>query len=212
MDRRCFMNKKLLIIGANGHGKVVADIAQRTNKYEDIVFIDDNENIKECVGKAVVGSTKELEQYVDEYDMFVAIGNTSIRNMILDKLIQINASVPILIHPNAIVGMNVEIGMGTVVMAGAIINPAVKIGVGCIINTGATVDHDCVIGDYVHISVGSHLAGTVIIGNNSWIGIGAIVSNNISVGPNIVVGAGGVVIKNIEVPGTYVGIPVKNIK
>lgn len=206
------MNKKLLIIGANGHGKVIADIALKLNKYEEIVFLDDNESIKECMGKPVIGTTKDLEQYMDEYDMFVAIGNATTRKRILEKLFEIKADVPILIHPNSVVGSDVEVGKGTVVMAGTVINPSVKIGIGCIVNTGATIDHDCVIGDYVHISVGSHLAGTVIVGDNTWVGIGAIVSNNISVGRDIMVGAGSVVVKSIQKPGTYFGVPVKKIK
>lgn len=206
------MKEKLLIIGANGHGKVVLDIALKLNKYKEIVFLDDNENIEECMGKAVIGNTKKLSQYIDEYDMVVAIGNALIRKRILDNIFEAGGSAPILIHPSAIIGMNVEIEKGTVIMAGAIINPLVKIGVGCIVNTGATIDHDCIIGDYVHVSVGSHLAGTVTVGDNTWIGIGAVVNNNVTIGSNIMIGAGGVVIKDIELAGTYLGVPAKMLK
>lgn len=203
------MKEKLLIIGANGHGKVILDIALKLNKYKEIAFLDDNENIKECMGKVVIGNTKKLEQYIDEYDMVVAIGNALIRKRILDNIFEAKGSVPVLIHPSAVIGMNVEIGKGTVIMAGAIVNPSVQIGTGCIVNTGATIDHDCIIGDYVHVSVGSHLAGTVTVGDNTWIGIGAVIINNVDIVSDVIVGAGSVVIGHIQDVGTYMGVPAK---
>ena len=191
--------KRLVIIGASGHGKVIADIALK-NGYEEIVFLDDDESVKECAGFLVVGRTAEAKHI--EGDKFVAIGNAKIREQI-----QKSIKTTILIHPSAIISRRVEIGEGTVIMAGAVINSDSTIGKGCIINTGASVDHDCHIGDFAHISVGSHLAGTCIVGERTWIGAGATVSNNVEICSDCMVGAGAVVIKNIEKSGTYVGIP-----
>lgn len=198
--------KQLVIIGASGHGKVVADIA-RKNGYENILFLDDNETLTDCGGYSVVGKTETFIQY--DCDFFVAIGNATIRQKIQQRLTCANKSVATLIHPSAVIGDNVQIGMGTVVMAGAVINPSTTIGDGCIINTCASVDHDNTIGDYVHISVGAHTAGTVNIGSKTWLGIGAIVSNNINICENCMIGAGAVVIKNLTESGTYIGVPAK---
>lgn len=198
--------KQLIIIGASGHGKVVADIA-KCNNYTNIAFLDDNDSVTECNGYKVLGKTAEYKKF--DCDFFVAIGNSYIRAKILQELISAHKSVTTLVHPDAVIGENVKIDKGTVVMAGAVINPSTIIGEGCIINTCASVDHDNVIGDYVHISVGAHTAGTVKIGNNTWLGIGAVVSNNITVCDNCMVGAGAVVIKNIEEEGTYIGVPAK---
>lgn len=194
--------KRLVIIGASGHGKVVADIAVK-NGYKEIVFLDDNESIKECAGFQVIGKIAEAE-YLDD-DKIVAIGNAKIRKKIQNKL---NGLVT-LIHPEAIISRRVKIGIGTVVMAGAVINSDVEIGNGCIINTGSSVDHDCKLGDYVHISVGAHVAGTVEIGNGTWIGAGATVINNVSICHDCIVGAGALVIKNVKKIGTYIGVPAK---
>ncbi len=192
--------KKLLIIGASGHGKVIADIAVK-NAYEDIAFLDDDESIKICAGFPVIGKVSEAERIPG--DKIVAIGNANIRHRIQEDL----CNVITLIHPNAVIGRRVEIATGCVVMAGAIINSDTVIGKGVIINTGATVDHDCKVGDYAHISVGSHIAGTVEIGKKTWIGAGAVVSNNLTICDECMVGAGAVVVKNIEVKGTYIGVP-----
>lgn len=195
--------KKLAIIGASGHGKVIADIAV-LNGYKEIVFLDDNPNVQECAGFPVAGTSVDVAKY-PEYDVIVAIGNASIRKQMHEKLND-NRLVT-LIHPKAVISRRVVIGKGTVIMAGAIINSDTKIGEGCIINTGASVDHDCRVGDFVHVSVGAHVAGTVIIGNETWIGAGATVSNNIEICGECMIGAGAVVIRIIKEKGTYTGVP-----
>lgn len=192
---------RLTIIGASGHGKVVADIAG-LNGYTDIVFLDDNENSKECGGFKVIGNTKTPV----EGDVFIAIGNPQVR-----KRLSEGRKVVTLIHPHAVIARDAVIGEGTVVMAGAVINPNARIGKGCIINTCSSVDHDCVLGDFCHVAVGAHLCGTVKTGECTWIGAGATVSNNIDICGNCTVGAGCVVVKDIDEPGTYVGVPAKKI-
>ncbi len=196
--------KKLIIIGASGHGKVVADIAM-LNGYTDIVFLDDNAVTKEGAGFSVLGKSTEAP----EGEVFVAIGNTEDRKHLMEYYC--NRSMPVLIHPNAVVAKDVKIGAGTVVMAGAVINPGAKIGTGCIINTCSSVDHDCIISDYVHIAVGSHLCGTVLVGQETLIGAGATVSNNVNVCENCTIGAGAVVTCDLSAPGTYVGVPAKRL-
>lgn len=195
---------RLIIIGASGHGKVVADIAT-LNGYKDIVFLDNDPEIKTCAGHPVLGPdtmTSELDGNV-----FVAVGNAEIRKKLMER--DANRNFPVLIHPSAVIAESAEVGAGSVVMAGAVINPGARIGKGCIINTSSSVDHDCMVGDYVHISVGAHLSGTVVVGTGTWIGTGAIVSNNISICGGCMIGAGAVVIKDINEPGTYVGVPAR---
>lgn len=206
------MKDKLLIIGASGHGKVVADIAIKMNKWDSISFLDDNEAVKVCMGLQVVGKTDDSSKYKDDADFFVAIGNNTIREKIQEKLENKGLSIVSLVHPNAVIGKDVEIGKGTVAMAGAVINSSTRIGKGCIINTSCSIDHDNTIEDYVHISPGANLAGTVKVGKGTWIGIGSVVSNNINICSEATIGAGTVVIKDIIESGTYVGVPVKKIR
>ena len=188
------MSKKIVIIGASGHGKVIADIAKK-NGYKEIVFLDDNENVHECGVYPVVGRSHEAKTI--NADVIVGIPE---------------GKVVTLIHPNAVVADDVMIGTGTVIMAGAVINSGVRIGRGCIINTCSSADHDCDMGDYVHIAVGSHLCGTVSVGDETWIGAGATVSNNISICSECMIGAGAVVTRDITEKGTYVGVPAKRSK
>lgn len=200
----------LVIVGASGHGKVIADIAEKVG-YTDIVFLDDNPKVESCGIYKVVGECKSALSYKTS-DFIVAIGNTKVRRKIQSELIKMGLHIVSLIHPAAVISPNVKIGVGTVVMAGAVINPCSVIGQGCIINTCASVDHDCRIGDYVHVSVGAHVAGTVTIEDNTWIGAGATVSNNVKIVEDCMIGAGAVVVRNIIESGTYIGIPAKKRK
>lgn len=198
--------KTLGIIGASGHGKVVADIAKKKG-YEEIVFFDDNQEVRHCGVYPVIGVTQDIFQH--NCDAFVAIGNPSVRSRLMEQLEQSKKKLPVLVHPNAVVAEDVKVGIGTVIVAGAVVNPGAKIGKGCIINTCSSVDHDCIIGDYVHVSVGAHVAGTVQIGHHTWVGAGAIVSNNVNICANCMVGAGAVVCKDIVEEGTYIGVPAR---
>ncbi|PER35107.1 acetyltransferase [Bacillus cereus] len=206
------MKKKLLIIGASGHGKVIADIALKMNKWQSIAFLDDNENVKSSMGREIIDNSASISKYVDDYDFFVGIGNNVVREKIQRKLETEGASISVLIHPGAIIGEQVYLEAGTVVMAGAVINCCTKIGKGCIINTASTVDHDNVIEDYVHISPGANLAGTVKVGRSTWLGIGSVISNNVNIAGNCKIGAGTVVIKDVTESGTYVGVPARRLQ
>lgn len=203
------MGKQLVIIGAGGHGKVVADIAHK-NGYTDIVFLDDNEDLKSCGNYAVVGTCNDAVKYSDR-EFVVGIGANEIRRRTQKVLYEKGLHIVSLVHPHAVVAADVALGSGTVVMAGAVINPGSRIGSGCIVNTGATVDHDSTIADYVHVSVGSHLAGTVSVGAGAWIGAGAIISNNIKICAECVIGAGAVVVKDLTEPDTYIGVPARKM-
>lgn len=205
------MKDKLIIIGASGHGKVVADIAIKMNKWQSIAFLDDDESIKTSMGLEVIGKTADALTYKEEADFFVAIGSNTTRENIQEKFIEEGLNVVSLIHSSSVIGTDIEIGIGTAIMAGVVVNSSTRIGKGCIINTSSSLDHDNVIEDYVHISPGVNMAGTVKVGKGSWIGIGSVVSNNVNICSGCKVGAGAVVVKDITEPGTYVGVPVRRV-
>lgn len=191
------MNQKVVIIGAGGHGNVVADIVRANN---DIVvgFLDDSEK----PGK--IADICDYKKYADEGMLFViAIGNASAR----EKMGSFDCSWYTAIHPTAVISPKAKIGEGSVVMPNAVVNANAVIGRHCIINTAAVVEHNNIIEDFSHISVGAKLGGTVHIGARTWVGIGATVSNNITVCDDCMLGAGTVVVKDITSPGVYYGVP-----
>lgn len=198
-----------MIIGASGHGKVVADIAGKLGAYTEISFLDDDLE-KRVSGYRLLGSVQEYGKWIDTHEFIVAIGNCKIRSEIQRK-IERDAAVATLVHPNAVLGEMVTLGAGTVVMANAVINSASVLGKGVIVNTGSTVDHDCRIGDYVHVAPGCHISGAVSVGDRSWIGVGSCIVNNVSICEECVVGAGAAVIADIERKGTYVGVPAEKV-
>ena len=201
--------KRIVLIGASGHGKVCADIAELLG-YGEILFLDDDQNLENCGRYKVAGSSSDFEKFIDNDTVFfVSIGNAQTRKRIQSEIIRNGATVCKLIHPNSVIGSGVYIGEGTAVMAGAVLNSGAIIGNGCIVNTCSSVDHDCKIGEFCHISVGAHVSGTVEIGNDTWIGAGAIAINNIKICRDCMIGAGAVVVNDICIPGTYVGVPAR---
>lgn len=204
------MNKQLVILGAGGHGRVVAEVAS-LNGYSNIVFLDDS-GITEADGHRVVGGISDFEKHLTASAFFVAIGDNGVRTMLLGRLEDKGAQIATLIHPAATVSSKANIGKGSVIMAGAVINNNATVGKGTILNTCCSVDHDCVVGDYSHIAVGAHLAGAVVVGAGVLVGAGAVVSNNTDICDGCTVGAGAVVIRDIKEKGTYVGVPARRIK
>ena len=203
-------DKQLVIIGAGGHGSVIADIA-RLNGYESIVFLDDART-ERADGYPVLGKVEEAPRFMPDADFILAIGNNATRKRLQTRLADQGARLATLIHPAAVIGENVTVGKGTAIMAGAVVNPGTSVGDGVILNTCSSVDHDCRVGDFVHIAVGAHLCGAVTVGKSSCICAGATVINNVSVCDDTTVGAGAVVIQNITEKGTYVGVPARMIK
>ncbi|QCU89570.1 acetyltransferase [Thiomicrorhabdus sediminis] len=205
--------KSLAVLGAGGHGGVVAEIAE-LNGWQ-VVFFDDCYPSQRSVHEQwpVLGDYKALCADIDKYSgCFVAIGNNKVRLEKLNGLSVLGARIPVLVHPNSVISKYSSIEDGSVVMANAVVNPFVQIGKGCIVNTAATIDHDCVISDGVHLSPGVHLAGAAQVGMHSWIGIGASVRHDVRLGDSVIVGAGAAVVKDIQDEQTVVGVPAKNIE
>lgn len=204
------MNEQVIVIGASGHGKVVADIVRRSGDTL-LGFLDDNETLPpEIAGIPVLDKVADYSKYPNA-SFVIGIGNSTIREKITRQLSDVRWYTAI--HPSAVIStLDTQIGAGSVIMANAVINPSAHIGAHCIINTSAVVEHDNHIGDFTHISVGAKLGGTVSIGAHTWVGIGTTVSNNVSICDHCMIGAGAVVICDIKESGTYVGVPARKIK
>jgi len=200
----------VLILGAGGHGKVVADILQ-CQGIRVRGFLDDDPALwgTRQSGLSVFGPIDTYTQH-GPGDLIVGVGSIAVRQEIVRRLgWRAHARWCNAIHPRAIIAASARLGPGTMVAAGAVVNSDVVLGEHVIVNTGATVDHDCVIGDFAHIAPGVHLAGGVRIGRETLIGIGVTVIPQRCVGDVTVVGAGSVVIEDIPDGVTAAGVPAR---
>lgn len=209
----------ILIWGAGGHGKVVADVA-RALGYTVVGYVDADParlgRVVEPGGAEVVLMEEQFLTRLREGGtdlpadtLALAIGSNEVR---LDRLREAgDLSFPVLSHPTATISPSARIGRGTVVMPRAVINANARIGEGVIVNTSAIIEHDCVIGDGAHISPGAVLAGGVHVGAGSWVGAGAVVIQGVRIGANVVVGAGAVVIRDLTDGVTAVGVPARPV-
>lgn len=155
--------KKLLILGAGGYGKTVADVAHQLGCYSKIAFLDDTKS-----GADILGTCEEFGMFCDEStDIYPAFGNNEIRMAWIERLMQEEIPVPTIVHPTAYVSPRAKLGMGTVVLPKAVVNTGVSVEEGCLINIGVLIDHDCI------IEKGAHLCAGVIVKAENRIAAGA---------------------------------------
>ena len=206
------MSTGLLILGAGGHGRVVADAALQAG-YHRVAFLDDKAPALGSGPFVVLGPLAVLPVAMAEWECtFVAIGSNSRRLELFQELRRLGCKTPALVHPKAIVSPYAGIADGAFIAPGAIVNFGASIGAAAIINTGATVDHDCAVEAGAHISPGAHLAGEIVVGECAWVGIGASIRNRIQIGAHATVGAGAVVIRDVAERETVVGVPAAPLK
>ena len=202
---------RLAIVGAGGHGKVVAEAAELSG-WTEIEFFDDAWPEKNFSGAwHIVGDMAALIEKLDEYEgCIVAIGNNLLRLNKTEELLHHHANIVTVTHPTAIISKYATVSPGCAVLAGSTINPFTKIGLGCIINTNASVDHDCEISDGVHICPNSVLAGGVRVGRLSWLGIGSTILQQIEIGDGCFIGASSLVTKDLPKNQKVKGIPARS--
>jgi acetyltransferase EpsM len=211
------MQPKLLIWGASGHARVVADIICLEGKYEIFGFLDtvnpERQGENFC-GSPIFGDQEQLESLKTKgvEHIILGIGNCPARLKLSEFVCTKGFSLASAIHPTAIIASDVQIAPGTVIAAGVVINPGAKIGQNVIVNTCTSIDHECVIEDGVHLCPGVHLAGKVTVGRAAWVGIGATISDRVTIGAASIIGAGAVVLKDIPAGVIAYGVPAKVIR
>lgn len=196
----------MILFGASGHAKVVIDILEKLD-IKIQFLVDANPDILTLQSYQVIHNGKYRAE--DNQEIIITIGSNQTRKKIAEEL---NSEFGWAIHPTAVLGDDVSIGQGSVVMAGVAINSSSTVGNHGIINTSCSIDHDCVLGDYVHISPNATLCGTVSVGEGTHIGAGATVIPNISIGKWATIGAGAVVINDIPDRAVVVGNPGRIIR
>ncbi|HAA89965.1 MAG TPA: acetyltransferase [Peptococcaceae bacterium] len=200
--------KQLVVIGAGGHGKVVAEVAAAAG-YEVLGFFDDFVKSSPLQKYPLLGTIAELPRKADQGVLaVVAVGDNRRRR---ELVAEISGCVRFatVIHPSAVISETAQIGEGTVVMPHVAVNAGAQIGRHAILNTSCSVDHDCFLGDFVHISPGAVLCGGVRLGAGTHIGAGAVVIPGCQIGSWSVVGAGSTVVSDIPDGVVAVGVPAR---
>lgn len=206
------MVKKLVIWGASGHALVVADAVRSVGDFEIVGFIDNLSPWRRgesFCGASILGGIELLDELLQSGvdAIFFAFGNGAARIKLAQQVAEMGFTLPVIIHPRAVVASDVSLGQGTFVAAGAVINAQARIGSNVIVNTSASVDHESVIEDGAHICPGAHLAGKVFVGRAAWVGIGSTVTERISIGAGSTIGAGAVVVNDIPDGVLAYGVP-----
>jgi sugar O-acyltransferase (sialic acid O-acetyltransferase NeuD family) len=173
----------LLIVGAGGHGRSVAEAAMLQKKWDFIHFVDDRaldtDNIN---GFPLVAPPHDLFSIAPKYQgIVIAIGHNTTRAKFIQKLLDNSLPLVTIIHPHAFVSQFAEIAAGCTIMSGACVGANARVGVGCIVNCNSTVDHDCVLNAYCHLGVGVHLPGGVKLGQGALLQAGVSAAAQIDI-------------------------------
>lgn len=201
----------LLILGAGGHAKVVAEAALASGQATALAFLADGRTGTE-LGWPVLGPLHwaDHSEIREQWPVaVVAIGLTIARLSWLDRLHQLGYQLPPVLHPSAVISPSASVGAGSVIFSQSVLQAECRIGRGVILNTACSIDHDVRLADGVHIAPGAHLAGNVSVGYRSWIGIGAAVIQKVRIGDDVTVGAGAAVIRDLPDGVTAVGVPAR---
>lgn len=188
--------KKILVIGAGGHGRSVAESILIGGQYNLVGFVDDSQ-AQEIWNYPIVGKIDNLSSFRNLADYaVVAIGNNKARQAIHDKLLAADFNLANIIHPTAIVSPSAQLGSGVVLMSGAIVGTEARLGHGAILNCGAVVDHHCVVEDFGHLGVNSCMAGGSVLGRLSWLQAGSALGYGVVLQPDTIVSPGQGIQKN----------------
>ena len=205
------MNNDLIIIGSGGHSNSVMEVIEETKIYNNIFFVDDNyERLKNLSNKKFLGKVRDLKKFKKySSSVFVALGDNSIRESIIKKVLDYNFKLINVISNTSLVSSSVKLSKGIFIGKSCVINANTKIGKGSIINTNSSIDHDCKIGNFCHVAPGCLLLGDVKISNNTFLGARTTVLNNVSIGQKSKIGAVSLVNKNLNKYSVGFGIPFK---
>ena len=174
---------RLLIVGAGGHGRSLAEAAILSGQFEVVGFLDDSLSTdKKVLGVPVLGSLSSMVNHHSATDQaIVAIGNNAVREQVMQQLVDANFELSIVIHPRAFVSPSAVIGKGSAVMAGAIIGTEARLGIGTIVNSGAVVDHHAIVDDFGHLGVNACMAGGTLLGRGAWMQAGCALGYGVKV-------------------------------
>lgn len=175
--------KRLLIIGAGGFGRTVAEAALLSGEWHSITMLDDNFPSQNVSGRySIIGKSSDLLNVAKDFDAAVcAIGNGQIRKRLTEKILQSGLVLATIVHPRAAVSLDANIGAGSTIMAGAVVGPYANIGKGCVINSNATADHDSIMEDYSQLGVGVAIAGTAILREGAWLQAGTAAGYDVEI-------------------------------
>ena len=213
------MLPKLVIVGAGGHARVLAEIVRLSGQFQLVGFTDRDPKLKgmKIFDAPVLGPDEILPSLRSQgvKNAIIGVGssgNNHPRSLLFEEIIRVGFHPAVLIHPTAVLSSTVGMGRGVAVMARAVVNPDARLGDNVIVNTGVIIEHDCILGDHVHVASGACLSGGVRIGRKSFIGVGASSIPNVSIGQGCLIGGGAAVVGDIPDHSVALGVPARIVK
>lgn len=207
----------IAIVGAGGLGKETVILIEQINKHTKawnlIGFFDDNVKAgSSLLSLPVLGGINALNAYAKPLSIIIAIGDPEIKSQLANRIVNTAVTFPVLIHPTAVIGRQIEFGEGSIITAGCVLTVDIRIGKHVLVNANSTIGHDVTVGNYSSVMPGAHISGGVKVGEKVFIGTGVSVLQHVTIHESAVIGAGAVVTRSIDAGQTVVGMPARPIK
>jgi sugar O-acyltransferase (sialic acid O-acetyltransferase NeuD family) len=206
--------KDIAIIGAGGLGREVLAAIVACNdakkEWNVIGFLDSNRSLigSEVAGVPILGGDDWLSKNSDNAVWFVcAVGDSRARLRITQKLSAQGCKFATIVHPDVRIPPSVQIGAGTVIMAGTRFTTDVKIGCHVVIYLNCAITHDVEIGDFCMIAAGCNLSGAAVLETGVQLGTAASILPRRRIGAWATIGAGSAVTDDIPAESVAVGVP-----
>ena len=171
------MKEKLLLVGAGGFGRMVAE--QAMLQY-GCAFVDDGQAAGTAIcGIPVIGGITDLPELHNDYDLLVVgIGNNAFRAQVYEKAAAMGYRFPNIVAPSAYVSPFAKLGVGCVILQNACIQNGAVVGNGVLLNAGAEVHCDAAVEDYALIYANSVVRTGAKVGKYARVGSNATICNN----------------------------------
>lgn len=209
---------RIVIVGASGHGRVALDAARCQDRYELVGWTDTFVAAgTELAGLRVLGKPADLDSLAREHRLdgyFLGISDNTTRAKVHTMIQELRPGLEMfsILHPTAVIARDVDVGAGTLVLAGAVVNTNCRIGTGCIVNTRASLDHDGIMHPWSCLLPGVVTGGNVEIGEFSCVCLGATLAHKVHIGTHTVVGAGSVVLADVPPLSLAYGVPARVVR
>ncbi len=217
------MPRRLVVLGAGEHARVVIDAARTAQPAWEVVGIVDPgaaERTRELLAVRHLGDDDAFAAALDatppaERPHLVlglgAMGDPGARRALAARY-EGRVAWATIVHGAAWVAPSAALAPGAVVLAGAVVNAGASVGAHAVVNTGAVLEHDAILGAFAQLGPRAVVGGAAVVEADAQVGMGALVRDHVTVGRGATVGMGAAAVSDVPADVVVAGVPARPLE